>query len=306
MMPYDLHTNTVDCRECNGRCATESRGVSMSLPRQPIVIYHADCADGLTAAWVLKNSGTYRDSLFLAANYGDVPPNVTNAKVLIVDFSYPKDVLLEMTKAAHDIVLLDHHKTAQADLEELRHSAPMNLRIWFNMAKSGAGLAWEWIHPGAQRPWLVDYVEDRDLWRWALPHSKEINAWIGTQPRTFEAWDRLDACDVLTVRERGESVLAFQEHFAREMKPRARMIGFEGYLVPVVNMAPILASETLNELNVGELFAIGWFQRPDGKFQFSLRSRGDFDVSALAKKYGGGGHKNAAGFALDEFPAWLR
>jgi nanoRNase/pAp phosphatase (c-di-AMP/oligoRNAs hydrolase) len=32
--------------------------------------------------------------------------------------------------------------------------------------------------------------------------------------------------------------------------------------------------------------------------QFSLRSRGELDVSAIAKKLGGGGHKNAAGFQL--------
>ena len=38
----------------------------------------------------------------------------------------------------------------------------------------------------------------------------------------------------------------------------------------------------------------------DGRFQYSLRSRGDFDVSELAKKHGGGGHKGAAGFVVDE------
>lgn len=51
--------------------------------------------------------------------------------------------------------------------------------------------------------------------------------------------------------------------------------------------------------------ALGWWQRFDGKFQFSLRSRGDIDVSEIAKKFGGGGHKNAAGFQLKTLPEWV-
>lgn len=37
-------------------------------------------------------------------------------------------------------------------------------------------------------------------------------------------------------------------------------------------------------------------EQKDGKFKFSLRSKGDLDVSTIATFYGGGGHKNAAGF----------
>ena len=40
---------------------------------------------------------------------------------------------------------------------------------------------------------------------------------------------------------------------------------------------------------------VEWW-RGHGVFNYSLRSKGDFDVSELAKRHGGGGHKNAAGF----------
>ncbi len=43
-------------------------------------------------------------------------------------------------------------------------------------------------------------------------------------------------------------------------------------------------------------FSISYYDRADGQRHWSLRSRPDFDVSVLARKHGGGGHKQAAGF----------
>ena len=58
----------------------------------------------------------------------------------------------------------------------------------------------------------------------------------------------------------------------------------------------------LLEKNPDALFAAGYFQRADRKWQFSLRSREGFDVSEVAKKYGGGGHAPAAGFEVTILP----
>lgn len=42
------------------------------------------------------------------------------------------------------------------------------------------------------------------------------------------------------------------------------------------------------------------FREPKrGKVRLSLRSRGDIDVAALAREFGGGGHRNAAGCSFD-------
>lgn len=40
-------------------------------------------------------------------------------------------------------------------------------------------------------------------------------------------------------------------------------------------------------------------QLADGRFKVSLRSKGDIDVERVARQYGGGGHRNAAGFTID-------
>ncbi len=44
-------------------------------------------------------------------------------------------------------------------------------------------------------------------------------------------------------------------------------------------------------------FAGVYYDKPDGSQTWSLRSIGEFDVAAVAKTFGGGGHRNAAGFA---------
>ena len=258
------------------------------------VIYHANCIDGFTAAWCAwRKYGPSAE--YIPAQHGDPPPVVIGDDVLIVDFSYPREALLEMHNVAQSLRVLDHHKTAEADLAGLDFCT-------FDMNRSGAGLAWDELHE-TKRPLLVSYVEDRDLWRFALADSAEVNAWIGSWSQGFEFWSSL-AYDLEesfgACRREGAAVLRGVERYCREMAKQARMVEVAGVVVPVVNAPYINTSELVGYLaeQFGP-FAVGWFQRGDGKYQYSLRSRGDYDVSAIAKLYGGGGHHNAAGFTVE-------
>jgi len=259
-----------------------------------LVIYHANCIDGYTAAWAAWLR--YGDGAeYVPANYGDAPPDVTGRDVLVVDFSYPRDVMLKMNEQATALSVFDHHKTAEAALAGLDFAT-------FDMARSGAGLTWDVLH-GKERPWLVAYVEDRDLWRWALRDSKEVNAWIGACKREdFADWSTLNGAGVQAARARGEAVLTFVDRYVSEMAAQSRLVEFEGHRIPIVNAPYINISELVGKLAESAPFALGWFHRADGLYAYSLRSRGadGVDVSEIAKKYGGGGHRNSAGFALAE------
>jgi hypothetical protein len=261
-----------------------------------MIIYHANCIDGFTAAWVAYGALHGFGSEFVAAQYGDEPPDVAGKDVLILDFSYPRATLLEMHATARSLRVIDHHKTAQADLDGLPFCV-------FDVNRSGAGLTWDELYPGIKRPLLVDYVEDRDLWRWSLPQSREISAWLSSFKREFEGWTALGA-DLEHRREscvsQGQAILRSLDVYVECNAQNFRIGPIGGHEVPVINTTYAI-SELIGTL--AELpdvpFAAGWFQRQDGKFVYSLRSRGDFDVSAVAKKYGGGGHKNSAGFTVD-------
>jgi len=263
--------------------------------KKRMVIYHALCIDGFTSAWAAWLNPLWRDAEFVPASHGQPPPDVTDCMVVVADFSYPREVMEAMNKSAAGLSVFDHHKTAQAALDGL----PFAL---FDMERSGAGIVWDALHPGKDRPWLVSYVEDRDLWRWALPQSKEVNAWLGACKRdSFDDWDRLAATPLEKVVEKGEAVLAYIERYVSEMSEQAR-IEVAGERVPMVNAPYICISELVGRLAEKAPFAVGWFQRSDGLYAYSLRSRGPggVDVSEIAKRYGGGGHRNSAGFTLPE------
>lgn len=257
-----------------------------------LVIYHGGCVDGFTAAWVARDGLAFlgiAEVEFMPRKYGDEAPDVTGRDVYVLDFSWPREEMLKMKEQAKSLVVLDHHKTAESELSGLEFAE-------FDMERSGAGMTWDHFYPGAARVPLVNYVEDRDLWRFRLPGSKEVNAFIQSCPHTFEDWDVMNSTSLVEMKARGQGALDYINRYVREMKGQSRMLTFRGHRIPVVNAPYIGTSELVGALAEGHEFAMGWFQRGDGKYQYSLRSKGEFDVSELAKEFGGGGHKNAAGF----------
>jgi oligoribonuclease NrnB/cAMP/cGMP phosphodiesterase (DHH superfamily) len=255
-----------------------------------LIIYHAACPDGFTAAWAAQLHLPGDCELF-PGYYGADPPDVTDRDVWIVDFSYKREVLLRLHSEARSLRVLDHHKTAEAELEGLDFCT-------FDMERSGAGITWDELSGGQKRPWLIDYMEDRDLWRWALPDSKAVAAYVMAHPYDLDTWDELCGSDLSGAVRGGQAVMMKINAYCHAMEANVYRRNFGGREnVPIVNAPQVMISDLLHhiaERNDG--FAVGWWFRQDGLYQYSLRSIGDFDVSEIATAHGGGGHKNAAGF----------
>ena len=288
-----------------------------------ICIYHGNCADGFTAAWtVWKALGDQVE--FVPGVYGEASPDVTGADVIMVDFSYKRPVLEAMADQARSILVLDHHKTAEADLAVYPNPDPLagddnweeHLQcvyehgyagapaVLFDMGRSGAQIAWDFFHPGKLRPQLVDYVADRDLWRFEKPHSREIAAWVFSHEYKFTLWERLsswlDGPRFMDAVAEGAAIeRKHHKDIAELLRVTRREMVIGGYRVPVANLPYTMASDAAGHMAEGATFAACYYDRPDARV-FSLRSRGDSgaDVSAIAASYGGGGHKNAAGFQV--------
>jgi oligoribonuclease NrnB/cAMP/cGMP phosphodiesterase (DHH superfamily) len=223
------------------------------------------------------------------------PPDVTGEDVVIVDFSYKRPVLLSMAMKAHSILIIDHHKTAAEDLVDL----PANVTAVFDMDHSGAVLTWMHFFPGREPPPLLLHIEDRDLWRFALKNTRQIQANVFSYPYDFQVWDTLMAAAADDLAKDGEAIE--RKHFKdiRELlgvTTRDMMIG--GYRVPVANLPYTLSSDAGHELAKGMPFGACYWDTPGGRV-FSLRSSDDgLDVSEVARRYGGGGHQHAAGFKV--------
>jgi oligoribonuclease NrnB/cAMP/cGMP phosphodiesterase (DHH superfamily) len=280
-----------------------------------LCIYHGNCADGFGAAWVVHKKLGKID--FHAGHYGNPPPDVEGRDVAMVDYSYKRPELRVMASKAASILIIDHHKTAQADLEEYAVHNPVNIdnieqvieatqpglgrvRALFDMNRSGAGMTWDFFYPGDPRPALLDHIEDRDLWRFALPHTREIQAALFSHPYDFGLWDELMTLDPQKDLALEGRAIERKHHkdIAELVAVSRRPMKIGGYVVPVANLPYTLTSDAGNLMAEGQPFAACYMDTPRGRV-FSLRSKADgVDVSEIAKAYGGGGHKNAAGFQV--------
>jgi len=287
------------------------------LTHPVIVISHMPCPDGMASAVTMrcflasleeKYDLTIRVEYFEGRHATAVRelPNVKDAVVFVLDFSYPRDVLEAMNRDAKRLIVLDHHKSAQKALAGLPYCE-------FDMERSGARMTFDFLskhielHEDYQDglPTLVDYIQDRDLWRHQLENTKFVNAYLSTLPLDLhsEALWMLVASEVVSLHDmvlQGGTirmVIEKQVNDYMDFVYVGQLLG-QTELVPIVNVPPYLASEVLNALlrNTDFAYAVGWFF--DGtRYHYSLRSKDRHDCSALAKRFKGGGHANAAGFS---------
>lgn len=268
------------------------------------VIYHGDCPDGFTAAWACWHKWGDIDTKYVFAEYDETKLDwslIDGAEVWMVDFCYSRDLVLEIEKRAASLRVLDHHITNFTSCGDLGCCT-------FDMSRSGAGLTWDTLHGSNTRPWLVDYIEDRDLWNWSLPHSRAMTYGIDLTEQTFANWSRLafNTESAIAAQRDGEVVKKFVDSQFRRLRNRVRFVTLAGHRkVPAVNSS-LLQSELGNELLFwypAAPFSVVYSRMPSGYYRLSLRSENSrVDVSEVARELGGGGHRNSAGCVLEEEP----
>lgn len=263
------------------------------MSKDTVVLYHNNCNDGFAAAFAAwKRLGD--SAQYIPMNYDSkLPDAVFSAKkVYMVDYSRKRDEILSLSSKV-DLQIIDHHESAMHDLEGLPNAT-------FDMNKSGAVLTWEHFHPGVEVPRLLIHVQDRDLWNFDFPATEAIYYALLATPYKFEVWDKLNVRELYA---KGQPTVDLVHSFVDSMLKTASWIFLDGRKVPLVN-ATVLFSEVgaaLLKAYPTAPFAGYYFTRDVEKIQVGLRSRKteDVNVAEIAKKYGGGGHKNASGFVIE-------
>lgn len=261
-----------------------------------ICIYHGNCADGFTAAWVVRRA-LGEDVEFHAGVYQTSPPDVTDADVYIVDFAYKRDIMEDIIAKANSVTHIDHHATAIVDCAGLEKHMTTLYSLENNF--SGAMLTWMFFFPNEDIPQIIKHVDDRDRWQFKLPYTKEIQSSIFSYEYTFDNWDMLMKIDISELIIDGHAIDRKHIKDIKEligvMKTRATIAG---YNVPVCNLPYTMSSEAGMIMAVDEPFAVCYYDKPAGR-EFSLRSdKNGVDVGKIAVQYGGGGHQHAAGFRV--------
>lgn len=269
----------------------------------PLILYHGrGCPDGFgaaLAAWLYYGG----QAEFKGLDHGDVRtvddlPPLQGRAVYILDFSFAEDVLRAIDERAAKLVMLDHHKSAA---EKLTGFACRCGVVHFDMAKSGARLAWEFFHPDAPVPSLIRYVEDRDIWKWEFAESAGFLAALDMEPQDFARWREIAAFtpgELDRFMARGAAMDEKFRKLAADIAEGAQPLVFNGVQGLMVN-APGMFHSLVGDLLSAQsgTFALMWSAGPKG-VKAGLRSQRNFDCIALAESMGGGGHAQACGFRM--------
>lgn len=261
-----------------------------------VVFYHASCSDGFGAAWAAKKKFGTRAS-YVPISHTDKPPKGLRRKeIYFIDIVWPRSVMRRLIRDNLRVTAIDHHITAKEIVEETAQCS-------YDIGHSGAMLAWRYFHPGKRPPLLLQYVEDQDLWNFRLPGTRALNAYIELFEYDFSVWNKLAKdLETRTTRKRyvdiGSCVLRHIERTVAHIRDEAERVKFGGYVCWAVNSS-VFRSEIGGALSKqGKSPSLIWSYK-QGEIRVSLRSDGKVNVAELAKRFGGGGHKAAAGFRLD-------
>ncbi|NQZ97206.1 MAG: phosphohydrolase [Myxococcales bacterium] len=270
-----------------------------------VLYYHAGCPDGFGAAWAAWRAWG-KDGEYRPRSHDDRvdPSDVMDDHVVFADIAPHNDELEGIAEAAAQVVVLDHHITAlerfQSEPALENVLAADGHRVHFDLEHSGAMLSWQYFHPGKPSPRLLEYVQDQDLWTWELPQSEEVNAAIGSHPFDLEVWDDLAARPILDLAAQGEPIVRLARIEVQRALKTARPFVLDEGRIEAVN-SPSNRAKIGHELGRRAAYGTAWglvYRVTGDRVDASIYSIGDVDVASIARRHGGGGHKNAAGFTL--------
>ena len=285
----------------------------MTSSSRPLCVTHHNCADGFGSRWVVwkyfKGDVDFHNGI-----YGSPSPDASGKDLIICDFSYAPEVMKKLVAECKSMTWLDHHKSAiEASEQWTRNLDATKLVAVLDMTRSGAMITWDYFFPKQEPPQLLKHIQDRDLWQFKLDKTEDVQAALFSYPYDLNVWDDFmtdtseeyrdiygipSKVDVLA--EEGAAISRkHRKDVAELVKVTQRTMTFGGLKVPVANLPYTLASDACQAMFYdNKTFSACYYDTPEGRC-FSLRSPKDgVDVSVVAKQYGGGGHKHAAGFRV--------
>ncbi|GES89183.1 phosphoesterase [Rhizophagus clarus] len=243
------------------------------------IIYHKDCPDGFGAAYTAWTQLGTNATYFAAAHGAERPSDseIKGKRIGMFDYSYPKSIIKEIEEKAELLIIVDHHITAKEELSGKGDEKERNYH--FDMNKSGARLAWEFFYPNKEVPLLIRHIEDNDLWRFALPSTKEFSAYWHNVPKEFETYDQY-------VKDEGMIKKVIE----------SALYNIDVYILNSITMHSELGN-ALARIEDADFGLVWHYDAKEKEYVVSLRSLDEkADVSQIAKVFGGGGHRNASGF----------
>jgi len=276
-----------------------------------ICFYHTDL-DGICSAAIVQHSHSV-DIEFRGINYGhDFPwKDIQDKTVIMVDFSLqPFDDMIRLAKEAKSFTWIDHHKTALAEERKVSQHIDGLRRD----GEAGCELTWDFFM-GGERPWPVTALGRWDVWDHSDPRYNHFQFGMRSiNPMPEDAiWKQLFDTSIYAntfsanIVEIGKSIVEYtSQAFAEMVSAYAFETRFEGLKIIACNCAfrggSKIFESVWDEEKYDAMLVYRWSPKA-GAYTCSLYTEKEgVDVGEIAKQYGGGGHKGAAGFQFTEFP----
>lgn len=275
------------------------------------VIYHGNCADGLTAASLhqILVPSTKESVCYLEGSYSKTLedyPDFTDSEVLFLDFSFKEEEFKNLLKVAKDVQVIDHHITANEYLSKIIKEDNVFSNYVFDNNECGSTLTWK-TFSNDPIPIPVLYIKDQDIYVWEYPEfSKPFCLYIETVERTLESfltfWKSIisNPLKVINIVEQGEVLLTLKANYVSQMTKHYKMINYLGYDIAVCNCPNLFVNDVSDYFRDNDVpYFIGYTLGVTG-ISFSLRSAEGYTTIPITLSISakGGGHACASGAFL--------
>lgn len=268
-------------------------------------VFHHDDADGrVSAYWILSK---YGDKVkLIESDYGKKMFNLNSVDkgdiVWLLDYSIPPKTMKELLKKTNKVVVwIDHHESAIQDYKDF----PYNLKGIRKIGDGACLLTWSFVNKEpdlSKAPYFLKLLSDWDVFGGKYNNTELFHFGCcaeNTEP-TSKLWPHLNNNPkaVKKILENGKIILKYYKNDAKRL---LKMAGFEaeidGHKAICLNFKT--NSKVFDSVKDGyDVMVV--FVYDGERYQFSVFSDNDgIDVSKIAKKYGGGGHKESAGFSSE-------
>ena len=283
-----------------------------------LAIYHGGCPDGITAAWAFRHC--FPEIQIQGYRYGQSPPDVEGRNVAVLDFSFSRTETIEMFQKANYMIVLDHHDSAQKNLENLNQIIdPKKGKVIFDMKRAGAQIAWDYLFPNQKRHWLIEYVADRDLWKKELPYTEELSfaLWFdGYFNDIVRLGNLIEKVPTLSsnlgkqpIVQRGKDLIKCKAQDVKSYTllavPAVFKIKDQSYNVRIVCCPRQYRSDVgnaiVNKFSEIDFSAIYWYDHFNDEWWISFRGSKNckYNLGEITNQLPtGGGHPQAAGFTI--------
>ena len=291
------------------------------------VIHHND-ADGYMSAKIVSTAQGLNDNDFICMDYTrelDLSLIDKNELVYIVDYSLEPYLMGELLNKTKNVIWIDHHKTA---IDKYKDFPELNEIGGFRFdGISATALAWLYmrgltVNTGnytkdyyymmtklEKAPLSIQLINDWDVWNHFKSDTKPFMVALNSEIDCWESpnnsfWYDLykSGSFVKELVEKGRVMTKFRDGWASKFRFNYGFtINLEGHKVFCLNLGNA-NSEYFGDL-IDKFDAVMTFcyKGTLNLFNASIYSNGNVDVSEIAKKFGGGGHKGASGFTFKDF-----